>query len=169
MDSWGFSSATSVLEKCQLEPVVQSSQVVSISTDRPQPLGSLFQYLTTLTTIFFLPSGYILCFITCVHCLLSGQLALLRKVAMSSSFNPVKYFYPWIMTFIFARLNCPSSLSLSTYGGCSSPLIIFVALFSSFLLLLSKPQMTPVCCHSQDPFLWLNPNIFCHFINSEYC
>lgn len=57
----------------------------------------------------------------------------LRREWLSSFFHPpFRYSYTLMrfsLNFSFSRLNSPSSLSLSLYrAGCSSPLIIFMAL-----------------------------------------
>ncbi|KAK0688829.1 E41L5 protein, partial [Pygoscelis papua] len=82
---------------------------------------------------FFLCLSGISCISVCAHCLLSCLWARLRRVRLLSLCPPSGFLHTGkiLLSFLFSRLNSPSSLSLSFYVRCSRPFIVFVTLCCS--------------------------------------
>lgn len=69
-------------------------------------------------------------FLPCAHCLLSLSTTE-KSLALHSLLQPIRYLNTWVRhppEALFSRLSSLSSFRLSSYGRCSSPLVIFVVL-----------------------------------------
>ena len=106
---------------------------ISIEEDSKSSLGNLFQCYVIFTVkkffcIFvwnFLHSSFRPVLLVLSLCITEKSLA--KSVCLPSPSNIEKHLSD-TLSLLFPRLNRPRLLSLSSYGRCSRPLIIFVAL-----------------------------------------